>query len=634
MLKKSFLFLALFTYFLLGCGTFNVSGRLVRPDEATATAQAVRSPTPEPELGRLAYVQGGDVWAKDLPDGQPRRLTSDGRNREPRWSPSGRWLAFRKGDYQVWVMRADSGAAYPLNQGGTVGAFVWSPTEDRLAYVAPDGALVVASAGDGKEQQLVPGTGGQPYTGVVRFAWSPDGEWLAYEYIAVEQGAEQPMRRAGLWRIRADGREATQLLDAGTETYEPILAGWVSDGSALLYWEDPMYSASLLADGAMLWRLPLDGGPPQSLVATLAYEDFVVPHPLGTDWIAVVAGGGRESWLGKQLYIVRVTTGEQILLSPPDQVVASPAWLPDGRRLAYVAMPAAEGVAGGEPARQALMQRRIWLVDVESRQRHPLTDDPAYRDERPLWSADGSHILFARLDGQGRASLWLVSTEGDEPVRVVDELTPAPEGSGYYGHVEWDNLFDWWTGPPQPKETVHVPHVPPPAPVVTASPSAPATPTVVLSPTSTPPPPTLGPTRPYTDAALGIALDVPADWEVEGVSGAEAHFTVRDQAGNPSVMLDLLVLGPESRTLDRALAEVERGAWGRYLRAVEPVRLGAFEALRLTLTPGEGRPTTAWLVVTPSGRAVAFVPGEDAARVAAVLSTLRPAGDGSSPVQQ
>lgn len=33
----------------------------------------------------------------------------------------------------------------------------------------------------------------------------------------------------------------------------------------------------------------------------------------------------------------------------------------------------------------------------------------AGQHERPLWSADGSTILFARFDENDRASLWMVS---------------------------------------------------------------------------------------------------------------------------------------------------------------------------------------------------------------------------------
>jgi hypothetical protein len=40
-------------------------------------------------LGKVAYVQGGDIWTKVLPDGEPQRLTNDGRSIAPKWSPSG-----------------------------------------------------------------------------------------------------------------------------------------------------------------------------------------------------------------------------------------------------------------------------------------------------------------------------------------------------------------------------------------------------------------------------------------------------------------------------------------------------------------------------------------------------------------
>jgi hypothetical protein len=118
--------------------------------------------------------------------------------------------------------------------------------------------------------------------------------------------------------------------------------------------------------------------------------------------------------------------------------------------MAYVAMPD-EG-QGAEPARRALMQRRIFVANTRGApQPRQLTDDPAYRDEYPLWSADGASILFARFDAEDHASLWLVSAQGGEPRRVVDALVTAPQPSplwlGYYGHVDWDTLFDWWRGP-------------------------------------------------------------------------------------------------------------------------------------------------------------------------------------------
>jgi hypothetical protein len=340
--------LVLSMVFLAACGTLEVGiERTPTPDHAaTATVAALptestrlatqvatlATPTPTPSLGKLAYVQSDDVWIKALPDGKPQRLTADGRNREPRWSPSSGWLAFRKGDYQVWVMRADGSAARPLNEGAAVGAFAWAPRADRLAYITGTGALVAVNAGGSNRQELVVQGSGEPYTGVVNMAWSPDEEWLAYEWVDVLQKEQPAGRYAGLWRIRADGSEATELLNAGAPaTYELILAGWSPDGSGILFWEDPQFSRSLLADGVPLLALPADGGVPVQLAETvLAYPDFVVPGPTGTAWLAVIVGGYRGAWTNKVLHVVLTSTGEDVALTSPDLAASSPAWSPGG----------------------------------------------------------------------------------------------------------------------------------------------------------------------------------------------------------------------------------------------------------------------------------------------------------------
>ena len=426
------------------------------------------SPTPTTSLGKLAYVKGGDIWVKALPDGEPQRLTTDGRNREPHWSPLGKCLAFRKGDYQVWLMRDDGSAAHALNEGRTVGAFAWAPGEDRLAYVWGEEHLQATNA-DGTDQAvLVPQSPSERIGGI---AWSPDGAWIAYEWR--EQEPKQPVTSEGLWKASANGEKRDKLYEGAA-----TLAGWTGDSRFLLFWEGSIFaSASLLADGSPLYALPADGGTPVQLAdAVLAYRDFVVPGPTDAAQVAAIVGGYRGAWENKTLHLLLASTGEDMVLTSPDVAASSPAWSPVGQRIAYVAMPDRGDLGGGEPAHQGLMQRRLWVVNVEGElQAQQLTDDLAYRDERPLWSADGSHILFARLDEEDRASLWVIPVEGGQPQQVVDELTPAPEWFGYYGHVEWDGLFDWWRGPSvqqvQPDATTVVP-APTPTPTPTSTPTA------------------------------------------------------------------------------------------------------------------------------------------------------------------
>ena len=442
---------------LAACGTLEVSvERTPTPTQAaTATVSApttqvatlaVPTPAPAPSLGKLAYVQGGDIWVKALPDGEPQRLTTDGRNSEPRWSPSGEWLAFRK-DVQVWLMRADGNDLHPIDKRGPVSAFAWSPAEDRLAYVAGSGILrLEAINADGTDlATLIPLS--ICASGILgHIAWNPDGRWIAYEWREMQT-------YQGLWKVSSDGEQLAELYASGApEKGEAVLAGWSPDGQHVLFWQCDVLSASIMADGVPLYSLPASGGEPTKLVDTvLVHDDFLASAPQG-DWLAVTAGGYRATWTNKRVAVVEAGGGEPAWLTDDSVAAFSPAWSPDGVRLAYVAMPDRGDLVGGDDARLGMMKRRIWVVNAQGEpQLQQLTDDSAYHDERPLWSADGSHLLFARMDAEGRASLWLILVEGGEPQRVVDELTPlpgpAPGWWGYYGHVDWDNLFDWWRGP-------------------------------------------------------------------------------------------------------------------------------------------------------------------------------------------
>jgi dipeptidyl aminopeptidase/acylaminoacyl peptidase len=399
-------------------------------------------------MGVLAYIQDGNIWVKALPGGQAKRLTTDGRNCCPSRSPSGQWLAFSKyaskdsplsWPNQKWVIRADGTSARAL-YGGALAAVAWAPTVDRLAY-ATSGELWTVNA-DGTDPALLVT---QPsHNGADNIAWSLDEAWVAWAWLTDSKG--------GLWKIPAKGGVPVLLLSVepvGNEEGDripgyPILSGWA--GSYLLFWQGEFISVSLLNDGVPLYALHSSGGEPLKLSERmLLHADFLASSP-GGKLLAITEGFGRETWTEKGIVVVDLSSGKRTLLTDDKTAAFSPAWSPDGQRIAYVAGPDIGSVGGDEEAKARAAQRRIWVVNRDSSDRRQLTDDAAYRDERPLWSADGSHILFARLDQSGRASLWLMRNDGSELNQVVDELTPAPDWFGYYGYIEWHRYFDWWAG--------------------------------------------------------------------------------------------------------------------------------------------------------------------------------------------
>ena len=424
----------------------------VEPDVIEAVRQELEpiSVLP-PVLGKLAYVQGGDIWVKDLPDGEPQRLTGDGSNGEPRWSPSGNWLAFRKGD-DVWIIHADGTNARRV-PAAPIWDCTWSPVADRLAYISGQTSLrviepdVLADTGPEGEGQVIlqAAINEQPLTTIQYPVWSPDERQLAY-VLHFRRPDALPDVSIGIADLESGPRELYAPPSPSQD--DLVLAGWTPDGQSVLFWPDPSFSASALADGQPLLRLPLGGGKPVQVAdSMLLHTDFRSSSPTGQH-IALTVGAGRETWTNKRIVLIYLETGGWKYLTDEAVSAFSPTFSPDGSQIAYVAAPDVGHVWGGNEAKAGAAQRRIWVMNVDGSDQHPLTDDPAYRDERPLWSRDGTYVLFARMDNQDRASLWIIPAGGGEPQQIVDGLM-MDELTGWfgnYGHIEWDVFFDWWRG--------------------------------------------------------------------------------------------------------------------------------------------------------------------------------------------
>ena len=182
-------------------------------------------------MALASFDQEADIWVWDLTAETLSRLTFDAaRDRHPTWTPDGQRVIFssdRAGTSALFWRAADgTGTAEPLGE---------SESYQLPQAVAPDGRVVVVREGLVEANLVTVSLTGDPVSEdllVTEFnesnpAFSPDGQWVAYESDA--SGASEVYVRpfpdvdAALHQISTNGGAS------------PL---WAPDGSELFYADD------------------------------------------------------------------------------------------------------------------------------------------------------------------------------------------------------------------------------------------------------------------------------------------------------------------------------------------------------------------------------------------------------------
>ena len=326
----------------------------------TPTTRPAPSPTVPPARaipGHLALALGDQL----LLDGS--RLTEPGGVSTPVWSPSGDWVAYRNIGQRTVVVRAASGASRTdlatAIPNGPLRLFAWSPVEDLLAIAPDNGGLYLYRPANG-ESWAIPNVDGI----VGSLAWSPSGDSLAL--VAMSDPAVQQPDELVVVAV-ADG--AARVVVRGDQAHLE-LAGWWPDGNGLLYWEYPLASQSLAADGVPLRSLDLTTGTVTTLTTMLPdREALAIGIPSKAEPAIVLAGGqGRQHWTGKHLVHCTLPTGTcQVLpVSNEERVTLFPSWSPDAGLVAFVEAPTlSEQPAESEALRSWIAARRLRIVHLD-----------------------------------------------------------------------------------------------------------------------------------------------------------------------------------------------------------------------------------------------------------------------------
>jgi Tol biopolymer transport system component len=136
---------------------------------AMVNARQIRTPVVSPNGRQLAFVAFDRLWVRDLPDGQPRRVTNvENGEFHPVWSPDGNSLA--------WVSWDDmnGGNIWKVTLGGRATAPVRVTRAAALYYNiawSPDGSRIVATRGAARELREASGIFFGPQGG--EFVWVP-----------------------------------------------------------------------------------------------------------------------------------------------------------------------------------------------------------------------------------------------------------------------------------------------------------------------------------------------------------------------------------------------------------------------------------------------------------------------------
>lgn len=106
-----------------------------------------------------------------------------------------------------------------------------------------------------------------------------------------------------------------------------------------------------------------------------------------------------------KIYVQNLADGRRQKIAEFQGINGAPAWSPDGKRLAVVLS------RSGDP--------EIYTLELASGRLRRLTNDPAI-DTEPVWSPDGRHIAFTS-DRSGRPQIYRMTADGGAVERLTFE---------------------------------------------------------------------------------------------------------------------------------------------------------------------------------------------------------------------
>lgn len=310
------------------------------------------------------------------------QLTDDlGDDTHLAWSPDGRRIAFvsnRRVRRGIYIINSDGtglrriASDTPWDQGT-----VWSPDGSELAFTSFQNGQhdIVVVRDDGTERRQITNDELKEES----LAWHPDGSKIVYRaYLDIRMSGNP----THIYAVNSDGSDLEQITDSPGSYSEATLS---PDGSQIAFvsYSDTGRGLTVMrADGSertLLYR---------SILNAQAGHWISVESPAwspdGTRIAFAARPWNRGSLHRLELYVINADGTSLQRLTHRTGADSKPTWSPDGSRLAFVSRP---------PGGPRYYLPEIYVLTDFNPSHQPLTDI-AYSDRIPVWSPDGTRIAY------------------------------------------------------------------------------------------------------------------------------------------------------------------------------------------------------------------------------------------------
>jgi Tol biopolymer transport system component len=362
-----------------------------RADDISPTGSELLVGSTNPQ----AYYQS-PLWIVPLPGGSPRRL-ADNTGQDGTWWPDGRGILYAS-ESDLYSVKADGSEKRKLV---TVAGRTWwprvSPQGDRVRFTVYDpntgsNSVWEVSKDGTKLHPVLPDR--DPASSECCGNWTADGNYFVFQ--STLNG------RTDLWAMRDKRRLFHESESAPVRLTTGPLNYWAPlpsrDGKKIFTVAEQPRGELVRYDAKLHQTLPYLGG----------VSGEQVRFSRDGQWAAYVAYPEGTLWRSK------IDGSERLQLTFGPSKCAVPRWSPDGKRIAFVSLPA------GQPP-------KIYVISANGGSSEAIAPEEPV-EEDPQWTADGNSILF------GESPLGALGKMHTAGLRVVDlktrqtSIIPGSEG--------------------------------------------------------------------------------------------------------------------------------------------------------------------------------------------------------------